>query len=153
MYVSVELVRREDLHRDGDITLDNDEWERYRNGEFGIEGLEDDDESDEALDPETDELRPSEIQFESSKSRKSSRKAPVPTSSSSSPKTKLRTSTDVFNRLMWDPVISKEDYVIGYEDRFLGVKEMPLSNWKREVEDEEFVRFSSGRVHQFANLL
>ena len=50
-----------------------------------------------------------------------------------------RTSLDVYNRLMWDPSISRGDYVIGYEDRFKGVKEVPLESWKREVEDEAFV--------------
>lgn len=55
------------------------------------------------------------------------------------PAGKLRTSSDVFNRLMWDPNISKEEYIIGYEDRFLGIKEGSLASWKREVEDESFV--------------
>jgi len=54
---------------------------------------------------------------------------------------KLRTSSDVFNRLMWDPSVSSVDYMIGYEDRFKGVKEMPLCSWKREVEDEAFIPF------------
>jgi len=61
------------------------------------------------------------------------------------PAGKLRTSSDVYNRLMWDPNVSKEEYVIGYEDRFLGIKEGSLASWKREVEDESFVsarRFS-----------
>jgi hypothetical protein len=54
---------------------------------------------------------------------------------------KLRTSSDVYNRLMWDTTgpVTKDGYVIGYEDRFLGVKEAPLTSWKREVEDESFV--------------
>jgi uncharacterized protein (UPF0248 family) len=54
---------------------------------------------------------------------------------------KLRTSTDVYNRLMWDDNIDRSDYMIGYEDRFVGVMEMPLTSWKREVEDEAFVPF------------
>jgi uncharacterized protein (UPF0248 family) len=40
---------------------------------------------------------------------------------------------------MWDPSLNSSDYVIGYEDRFKGVKETPLGTWKREVEDEAFV--------------
>lgn len=55
------------------------------------------------------------------------------------PAGKLRTSSDVYNRLMWDPNVSKEEYIIGYEDRFLGIKEGSLASWKREVEDESFV--------------
>jgi len=55
------------------------------------------------------------------------------------PAEKLRTSADVFNRLMWDPQLDQDDYVIGYEDRFAGVKEMPMRSWKKEVEDEAFI--------------
>jgi hypothetical protein len=55
-------------------------------------------------------------------------------------KQKLRSSSDVYNRLIWDPAVSEDDYVIGYEDRFLGTREMPLGAWSREVEDETFVR-------------
>jgi len=55
------------------------------------------------------------------------------------PAGKLRTSSDIYNRLMWDPNVSKEEYVIGYEDRFLGIREGSLASWKREVEDESFV--------------
>lgn len=57
---------------------------------------------------------------------------------------KLRTSTDVYNRLIWDTTgpVTKDGYVIGYEDRFKGIKEVPLTAWKREVEDESFVSAS-----------
>ena len=54
---------------------------------------------------------------------------------------KLRTSADVYNRLMWDPQYRRDDYMIGYEDRFVGVMELPLLEWKREVEDESFVSY------------
>lgn len=55
------------------------------------------------------------------------------------PAEKLRTSSDVYNRLMWDPQLDQNDYLIGYEDRFDGVKEILIKNWKRNVEDEAFV--------------
>ncbi|KAG8805028.1 hypothetical protein FRC19_008107 [Serendipita sp. 401] len=69
------------------------------------------------------------------------------------PAAKLRTSADVYNRLMWDSTgdVSKDGYVIGYEDRFKGVKEMPLTSWKREVEDESFIPFH--RVVYFKRLV
>ena len=54
---------------------------------------------------------------------------------------KLRPSHDVFNRLFWDEKYSVEDYLVGYEDRFKGVKEMILASWKRECTDEEFIPF------------
>lgn len=59
---------------------------------------------------------------------------------SESKKAKLRTSADVYNRLMWDPMVNAGDYVVGYEDRFLGYQEIALSGWKRDIEDEAFVR-------------
>ncbi|KAH7099531.1 hypothetical protein BKA62DRAFT_308698 [Auriculariales sp. MPI-PUGE-AT-0066] len=59
------------------------------------------------------------------------------------PPPKLRTSTDVFNRLYWNPPggTSPDEYVIGYEDRFDGIREAPLRSWKRDVEDEAFIPF------------
>ncbi|KAJ7600539.1 hypothetical protein C8J56DRAFT_813343 [Mycena floridula] len=53
--------------------------------------------------------------------------------------TKLRTSTDVLNRLLWDPTSNKDNFVIGYEDRFVGIKECALSAWSRELENEAFI--------------
>jgi len=54
---------------------------------------------------------------------------------------KLRPSHDVFNRLFWDETYSAEDYVVGYEDRFKGVIELPLTSWQKEFTDEEFIPF------------
>jgi uncharacterized protein (UPF0248 family) len=54
---------------------------------------------------------------------------------------KLRPSHEVYNRLVWDQRYSPEEYVVGYEDRFKGVREMPLTSWKRELSDEEFIPF------------
>lgn len=55
------------------------------------------------------------------------------------PAEKLRTSSDIYNRLMWDPQLDQNDYLIGYEDRFVGIKEVPLKDWKRDINDEAFV--------------
>ena len=54
---------------------------------------------------------------------------------------KLRPSHEVYNRLVWDQRYSADEYLVGYEDRFKGVKEMPLTSWKRELSDEEFIPF------------
>jgi uncharacterized protein (UPF0248 family)/endonuclease/exonuclease/phosphatase family metal-dependent hydrolase len=54
---------------------------------------------------------------------------------------KLRPSHEVYNRLVWDQRYSPEEYLVGYEDRFKGVREMPLTSWKRELSDEEFIPF------------
>lgn len=60
------------------------------------------------------------------------------------PATKLRTSIDVFNRLLWDRSFNPENYIIGYEDRFTGIKEIPLTSWKRDIDHEEFVSLLYG---------
>lgn len=52
---------------------------------------------------------------------------------------KLRTATDVLNRLRWDSAMDSDDYVVGYEDRFTGIKEKALEAWKSEQTDEEFI--------------
>jgi uncharacterized protein (UPF0248 family) len=54
---------------------------------------------------------------------------------------KLRPSHDIYHRLLWDAGYNADEYVVGYEDRFKGVKEMPLTSWKRELSDEEFIPF------------
>lgn len=52
---------------------------------------------------------------------------------------KLRPASDVLHRLRWDPCIDSSSYVIGYEDRFLGIRETALDTWKTEQTDEEFI--------------
>lgn len=75
------------------------------------------------------------------KKAKAAARRDTPPTAATSGTAKLRSSADVYNRLMWDSSVSREDYMIGYEDRFKGVKEMPLGSWKREVEDEAFIPF------------
>ncbi|KAK4644412.1 hypothetical protein QC761_304570 [Podospora bellae-mahoneyi] len=52
---------------------------------------------------------------------------------------KLRSAIDVMNRLRWDPRMESGDFVVGYEDRFLGAQEKELDDWKTEQTDEEFI--------------
>jgi uncharacterized protein (UPF0248 family) len=52
---------------------------------------------------------------------------------------KLRPIQDVISRLRWDASYSDDDYVLGYEDRFVGIKEINLSDWKSEQTDLEFI--------------
>lgn len=53
--------------------------------------------------------------------------------------TSLRPAQDIISRIHWDSTLSVDDFVIGYEDRFVGVKEIPLAKWKSEQTDEEFI--------------
>lgn len=52
---------------------------------------------------------------------------------------KFRTAADVLNRLRWDPSMDSGDYIVGYEDRFVGAMERGLEAWKSEQTDEEFI--------------
>lgn len=54
--------------------------------------------------------------------------------------TKFRTAAAAMNRLRWDALHQREDYEIGYMDRF--APELiwkPLEKWERMTEEEEFI--------------
>jgi len=38
----------------------------------------------------------------------------------------LRPAQDIISRIQWDPTLCSDDFPIGYEDRFVGVKETEL---------------------------
>eukprot|EP00026_Physarum_polycephalum_P011124 Phypoly_transcript_11324.p1 GENE.Phypoly_transcript_11324~~Phypoly_transcript_11324.p1 ORF type:complete len:367 (+),score=55.34 Phypoly_transcript_11324:83-1183(+) len=42
---------------------------------------------------------------------------------------RFRPSEDVYNRIKWDTEISQDDYIIGYEDRFIGDMEIPFAEF------------------------
>lgn len=48
---------------------------------------------------------------------------------SSDTKSGMRTSTDVIKRLQWDQMADKSKFVVGYEDRFVGIMEKPFSSF------------------------
>lgn len=52
---------------------------------------------------------------------------------------KFRRAADVMNRIRWDPDMESGDYLVGYEDRFVGAREKDLESWKTEQTDEEFI--------------
>lgn len=52
---------------------------------------------------------------------------------------RLRPADDVLNRLRWDASFDSSDYVVGYIDRFIGEKEIPINRWKSEQTHEEFI--------------
>ncbi|KAK2910153.1 leukocyte receptor cluster member 9 isoform X2 [Channa argus] len=47
-------------------------------------------------------------------------------------KPRMRTADDVISRILWDPLVSASEFVVGYLDRFLGVLERPFCdfNWE-----------------------
>lgn len=53
--------------------------------------------------------------------------------------TKFPPASQVLSRLRWDPAHSSHEYEVGYLDRFEGLMWLPLEQWGKETEDEEFI--------------
>lgn len=64
---------------------------------------------------------------------------PLSTTPESRSQKKLRPAEDVLGRLRWDDCLDASDYVVVYLDRFTGFQELPLSSWKSETSDDEFI--------------
>ncbi|KAF2026717.1 hypothetical protein EK21DRAFT_73603 [Setomelanomma holmii] len=120
-WLGISLVRPTEVR---DLRLDDREW-----GDYAIDMEPDSDDEDE-LEEDLDEDH--EVKERTIPQR------PKPTATPLS-LVKLRPASDVLNRLRWDPSLDPADYIIGYEDRFLGAKETGLERWKSEQTDEEFI--------------
>lgn len=113
--------------------LDDRDWD----GEGGIEEYADDiDDNNDTLLSE-DDGRYDEDEYISSRNdkKKSSKKVSVPIPGGN----KLRPAADVISRIRWDPSLDARDFLIGYEDRFLGTRETEIEKWKTEQTDLEFI--------------
>lgn len=51
----------------------------------------------------------------------------------------LRPALDILSRIRHDPSLEEEDFIVGYSDRHTDVKELPVTLWKADVTDEEFI--------------
>jgi hypothetical protein len=51
-------------------------------------------------------------------------------------KKKLRPAEAIFHQIAWDPELPKEGCIIGYLDRFIGIREVPYQNFLRVFEDD-----------------
>ena len=62
----------------------------------------------------------------------------VDTHSKLKKKAKLRTSSDVFHRIKWDPSYEAdlEEIWIGYKDRFLGIQEIKFLEFEPDLQQE-----------------
>lgn len=52
---------------------------------------------------------------------------------------KFPPASQVLSRLRWDPAHTPYHYKVGYLDRFEGLMWLPLEQWGKETEDEEFI--------------
>ncbi|KAF5011118.1 hypothetical protein FDECE_2746 [Fusarium decemcellulare] len=127
-WMSVSVIRAHEL---GQLELDQSRW-----GEFA--GDTDDEGSDDELDAEEDSNleEPVPVGKKSAAASHGSRAAAV---SRTPGLGKFRTAADVLNRLRWDDGFDANDFIVGYEDRFLGPRERAVEQWKSEQTDEEFI--------------
>ncbi|USP73355.1 uncharacterized protein yc1106_00629 [Curvularia clavata] len=121
-WIDASLIKSRDVK---DLHQDDREWGHYA---MDIDTDSDDEEELEEDIQDPDEAKP----------QRAVPQRPKPTSEPLS-RTKLRPASDVLNRLRWDPSLDPSNYIIGYEDRFLGAKETGLEKWKTEQTDEEFI--------------
>ncbi|KAJ3381190.1 hypothetical protein HDU84_005286 [Entophlyctis sp. JEL0112] len=52
-------------------------------------------------------------------------------------KSKLRSSEDVFNRILWDTAFEQDYFVVGYMDRFTGMQEVPFAEFAASRADQQ----------------
>jgi poly(A) polymerase Pap1/uncharacterized protein (UPF0248 family)/exonuclease III len=115
IWVSIEVVPRKKV-LDMDLVLDEREWGRSEEGSKVTEPA-----------PKLVDQGEVHISVAQTPGR---RKSPL---------NSLRPAQDIISRIHWDPALSVDDFVIGYEDRFVGVKEISLAKWKSEQTDDEFI--------------
>lgn len=51
----------------------------------------------------------------------------------------LRPAKDILSRIRHDPSLNQEDFIVGYSDRHADVKELPVTLWKGDVTEDEFI--------------
>ncbi|KAH8724637.1 Poly(A) polymerase type 3 [Phaeosphaeriaceae sp. PMI808] len=120
-WIDVTLARKNDVKS---LRLDDRDWGDY------VAHVEIDSDDEDDVGDLSDELV--NIATRTIPQRPKPTATPVSTS-------KLRPASDILNRLRWDANLDPSDYIIGYEDRFLGAKEINLEKWKTEQTDEEFI--------------
>ncbi|RGP60462.1 poly a polymerase beta [Fusarium longipes] len=127
-WMSATTVRGSDL---GELEIDQSSW-----GEFA--GDTDDEDSDEELEEE-EEPEDAEEGLRGKGSTVASHGSRAAVVGKAPGLGKFRTAADVLNRLRWDTNFDPSDYLVGYEDRFLGARERAVEQWKTEQTDEEFI--------------
>lgn len=67
-------------------------------------------------------------------------------------KPSMRTAEDVKNRILWDPMLPEEFFIIGYLDRFMGIMEESFStfSWEHLASvDYDVLAIPQHRIHYF----
>ncbi|KAK3369038.1 hypothetical protein B0T24DRAFT_350401 [Lasiosphaeria ovina] len=152
-WIGAEIVKgRELAAATARFEVDAREWGDYTPGDE-FSSSEDDDEDDDGDDDEDygaddneddDGLGFGVLSHEEAKRRRSKKRAAKNNKKAEEAVKldtgrKFRTAADVMNRLRWDGGFAEGDFLVGYEDRFVGACERPLDAWKTEQTDEEFI--------------
>jgi poly(A) polymerase Pap1/uncharacterized protein (UPF0248 family)/2'-5' RNA ligase len=133
-WLSVAVVNRAEL---GELEVDRREWGEYTPGDE--EDEEEEEEEVEPLSGQDSELDEFAAAKRDKKKKGAGRKQIAAVDLRADKTKKFRTAADAINRIRWDPQLDSSDYVVGYEDRFLGAQEKELDAWKSEQTDEEFI--------------
>ncbi|EFQ27546.1 endonuclease/Exonuclease/phosphatase [Colletotrichum graminicola] len=130
-WFSATVVKANEL---GNLQLDDREWGVYVDGD-------DESETEDEEEEEEEEGEDEEMQERFAEKTKKGKSIKQRSATSRKPEGagKLRSALDVLNRLRWDPDMDSNDFLVGYEDRFLGPQEKALSAWKSEQTHEEFI--------------
>ena len=138
-WLSAGVVNRAEL---GELELDRREWGEYTPGE---EEEEDEEEEEQAANEESgpgsgeDEFWTGATRKDRKKKGAAARRQIAAVDLRADKTKKFRTAADAMNRIRWDPQLDSSDFVVGYEDRFMGAQEKDLGAWKTEQTDEEFI--------------
>lgn len=127
-WVDVTLVKQSDLQKQN-LRIDDRDWGNNTFVEEEDSDSEEEDDTGAAGDI-------SAVPDDDSKQKISSLRPNLPKPAGASP---LRPAGDILNRLRWDPSIDSSDYLVGYEDRFVGICEVGIDKWKSEQTDEKFI--------------
>ncbi|CAK7227094.1 hypothetical protein SCUCBS95973_006425 [Sporothrix curviconia] len=144
-WINVSIANRTDLGNIERLRLDDRAWGEHNPGDEESEEDEDDDDDDddEIVNENGDEEEESSSGEGGGKKGKGGKKnaaKKLPMAVVHRPSAgKFRTAQDVIKRLRWDPHLDRSDFIVGYEDRFLGAREKLLESWKAEQTDEEFI--------------
>lgn len=47
---------------------------------------------------------------------------------------KFKGGDQIFNRILWDKSLNRDEFVVGYEDRFLGILEIPFNDFSLKTD-------------------
>ncbi|KAK0619838.1 2'-5' RNA ligase superfamily-domain-containing protein [Immersiella caudata] len=139
-WLAGEIVNRSDLGSDK-LEVDGREWGEYTAGDDEEDDDEEDEEETEALGLEELDISDTVAKKKSKKQQRKEKELKQQEEEGYKLETgkKFRTAADVMNRIRWDPEMESSDFLVGYEDRFVGAREKALDAWKSEQTDEEFI--------------